>query len=115
MSRLLPAFRVLATVVGLLLIPLFLGWGVQLWGSGEWHEAAEELTHVLGPVHGMLYMLFFIVAVFLAYREAWDLPFTIVTLLCGTVPVLSFWAEHRATQRVRAEAAADAAHDVPVA
>jgi hypothetical protein len=27
----------------------------------------------------------------------------VVTLLCGTVPILSFWAEHRATARVRAE------------
>jgi hypothetical protein len=31
------------------------------------------------------------------------MPFTLVTLLCGTVPVLSFWAERRATARVRAE------------
>ena len=30
-------------------------------------------------------------------------PFTLVTLVCGTIPVLSFWAEHRATQRARAE------------
>ena len=28
------------------------------------------------------------------------LPFTAVTVLLGTVPILSFWAEHRATQRV---------------
>jgi hypothetical protein len=28
-----------------------------------------------------------------------------VTLICGTIPVVSFWAEHRATARVRAERA----------
>jgi hypothetical protein len=26
-----------------------------------------------------------------------------VTLVCGTIPLVSFWAEHRATRRVRAE------------
>ena len=39
----------------------------------------------------------------LGRRAGWDLPFTLVTLVCGTIPLLSFWAEHRATQRVRAE------------
>jgi hypothetical protein len=41
----------------------------------------------------------------LARRERWDLPFTLVTLVCGTIPILSFWAEHRATARVRARSA----------
>jgi hypothetical protein len=27
----------------------------------------------------------------------------VVTLVCGTIPLLSFWAERRATARVRAE------------
>jgi hypothetical protein len=31
------------------------------------------------------------------------MDFTLVTLVSGTVPILSFWAEHRATRRVRAE------------
>ena len=31
------------------------------------------------------------------------MSFTVVTLLMGTVPLLSFWSEHRATKRVRAD------------
>jgi hypothetical protein len=45
------------------------------------------------------------VAFTLSRRARWDLPFTLVTLLCGTIPILSFWAERRATSRVRRELA----------
>jgi integral membrane protein len=48
-------------------------------------------------------MLFLVTAFLLARKAKWDPAFTIVTLVCGTIPVLSFWAEHRATRRVRAE------------
>jgi integral membrane protein len=47
-------------------------------------------------------MIFLVMAFLLARREKWDPAFSITTLLCGTVPILSFWAEHRATARVRA-------------
>jgi integral membrane protein len=58
-------------------------------------------------------MIFLITAFQLSRRAGWDLPFTIVTLICGTIPVLSFWAEHRATARVRAEMAATAPTSSP--
>jgi hypothetical protein len=50
-------------------------------------------------------MLFLVMAFLLSRRAAWPIGFTLVTLLCGTVPILSFWAEHRATARVRRDAA----------
>ncbi len=103
MTNLLRGYRILATVVGLFLIPLFLGWGLELFASGEWHERASTFTDVAGPIHGLLYMLFFVTAALLSRKAAWDLPFTAVTLVCGTIPIASFWAEHRATARVRAE------------
>ena len=49
-------------------------------------------------------MIFLVTAFLLARRERWDLAFTVVTLVCGTIPLVSFWAEHRATARVRREA-----------
>lgn len=107
MTKLLTTYRVLATVVGILLIPLFAGWGVEIFGSGVWHDRAETLTEVLGPIHGLLYMLFFVTAVILSFKAEWDLPFTLVTLVSGTVVFLSFWAERRATARVRADHSAD--------
>ena len=47
-------------------------------------------------------MIFLVMAAMLS-RAALDLPFTVTTLIAGTVPILSFWAEHRATTAVRAQ------------
>ncbi|QBX55306.1 DUF3817 domain-containing protein [Nocardioides seonyuensis] len=127
MRKNLTAYRVMAFVVGVLLVILFfvgvpLGSfdGTEMWcleegrcafdstptwflpGSDVQHFG-ELLTEYLGVAHGWLYMLFLISAFLLSRRAGWDLPFTLVTLVCGTVPVLSFWAEHRATRRVRAD------------
>jgi integral membrane protein len=97
-------YRVMANVVGVLLIVLILV-GVPLKylaadGSSAQHTG-EWITTYLGIAHGWLYMIFLVTAFFLSRRARWDIGFTITTLVCGTVPILSFWAEHRATARVR--------------
>jgi integral membrane protein len=123
-SLLLP-YRVMANVVGVLLVVLIL-LGVPLanfdggpmWGvfpstpeltvpGSSAHDLGEWITHVLGVAHGWLYMIFLLVAFMLSRRAEWGLGFTAVTLLAGTVPLLSFWAEHRATRDVRTRIAAE--------
>lgn len=111
------AYRVMATIVGVLLVvlvlvglPLHYGYVVSdaAWlakDSGSGWQLGSDISAYLGVAHGWLYMIFLFCAFWLSRRADWDLPFTVVTLLCGTVPLLSFWAEHRATARVRAEAA----------
>lgn len=96
----------MANVVGVLLIILILV-GVPLKylteeGSSP-QLAGEWITQNLGVAHGWLYMIFLVMAFLLSRRARWSVGFTLVTLLCGTVPVLSFWAEHRATAQVRAQ------------
>ena len=121
MSRTLTAYRVMATIVGVLLIvlcligvPLANFDGTAMWGifdstptwvmtGSDANNLGEAITTYLGVAHGWLYMIFLFTAFLLSRRARWDLPFTLVTLLCGTIPILSFWAEHRATVRVRAE------------
>lgn len=109
MKAALTRYRILANTVGVLLIPLVLfAWprhilyteGSQVYEMGAW------VNTYLGPLHGFIYMIFLIFAFLLSRRAEWSLPFTATTLLLGTVPVLSFWAEHRATQDVRAKIAA---------
>ncbi len=108
MKTALLRYRVMANVVGVLLIVLILvgvplkylvqdGTSLQL--VGEW------ITQYLGIAHGWLYMIFLVMAFLLSRKARWSVGFTLVTLLCGTVPVLSFWAEHRATARVRSQLA----------
>jgi integral membrane protein len=117
----LTRYRVMATVVGVLLVVLCLVGvplanfdGTAMWGvfpstpdlfpvGSTAHDVGEAITTYLGVAHGWLYMIFLVTAFWLSRVAAWDLPFTLVTLVLGTVPVASFWAERRATARVRAE------------
>ncbi len=127
MKAALLRYQVMATIVGVLLVVLVLI-GVPLAnfdGSSMWqvfpstpaiwlegstpHAVGEAITTYLGIAHGWLYMIFLVVAFLLSRKASWSLPFTLTTLACGTIPVLSFWAERRATARVRARMAADAA------
>ena len=102
----LKAYRIMATIVGVLLVVLILvGMPLKylLTDGTDLQQAGEWITSYLGVAHGWLYMIFLFAAFWLSQRAEWEIGFTVVTLACGTVPVLSFWAEHRATSRVRAE------------
>ena len=106
MKAALLRYRVMANIIGVLLIVLVLV-GVPLKylsadGSGA-QQLGGWITMYLGIAHGYLYMIFLVMAFWLSRKARWTLSFTFVTLLCGTVPILSFWAERRATARVRAE------------
>ena len=104
MKNALLRYRIMANVVGVLLIILILV-GVPLKylssdGSAA-QDAGEFITTNLGILHGWLYMFFLVMAALLARKARWTIPFTITTLLAGTIPIVSFWAEHRATRSVR--------------
>ncbi len=113
MNAALNRYRVMATIVGVLLIVLCLV-GLPLneahlvnpaWfpeGSRA-QQVGDDISKYLGVAHGWLYMVFVVVAFVLSRKAKWDLRFTLVTLVLGTIPVLSFWAERRATARVRTE------------
>ena len=125
MAQALTRYRVMAYIVGTLLIVLVLigvplanfdgtpMWYVipstpELWAAGSTpHHVGEAITEWLGVAHGWLYMIFLVMAALLARKARWPLGFTAVTLLLGTVPVLSFVAERRATARVRAQMSAE--------
>jgi integral membrane protein len=100
----LTRYRVMAYVVGTLLVVLVLV-GVPLkyltpHGSST-QLVGEGITEYLGVAHGFLYMVFIATALDLARRCRWSLGFTALTVLLGTVPILSFVAERHASSRVR--------------
>ena len=69
-----------------------------------------EPVTVLGTAHGWLYGLFFLSAVDLALRAKWTLKGTLLTVLAGTVPFLSFCRRApRAPARPAPASASDAA------
>ena len=92
----LTRYRVMAWVVGVLLVALVLVAVPVKYAAG----VAEPVT-VLGTLHGWLYFIFFLTACDLAVRARWSLRDTVLTVLAGTVPLLSFFAERVATRRTR--------------
>ena len=105
-------YRVMATVVGVLLIVLIvIGVPLKYFAAEgtEPQQIGEFITTYLGTAHGWLYMIFLVTAAILARTARWSIPFTILTLLCGTIPLVSFWAERNATRRTREIMAAEPA------
>jgi len=93
-SRALTRYRVIAWIVGVLLIVLFCV-GIPLQFAAG-HGGVDE---VVGIAHGMVfYPLYLIVTVLLAWRVRMPPVRLLLTLVAGTVPFLSFVAE-RETRR----------------
>ena len=95
-SAALNRYRVMAWIVGVLLVAVVLV-AVPVDRLGGPHGPVT----VLGTLHGWLYFIFFLTARDLAVRARWSLRDTVLTVLAGTVPLLSFYAERVATRRTR--------------
>jgi integral membrane protein len=104
-------YRVLATVVGISIIVLVLiglpldklhtlSPGIFPVGSTG-QQLGHGISAILGTAHGFIYIGFVFVAFALSRLARWSITFTLVTLVSGTIPILSFWAEHRAVRRVQ--------------
>jgi integral membrane protein len=91
-------FRVVAYVVGSgLLVLVFVGVPLN-------HLAHRPgVVAVLGPLHGFLYIVYLLTALDLAFRCRWPLLRTLLVMLAGTVPFLSFVAERKVTRLLHAQ------------
>ena len=97
----LARYRVIAYVVGVGLIVLVLI-GVPLKYAG----GNDSVVAVVGPLHGVLFIVYLLATADLAVRCRWSLLRTGVVMLAGTIPFCSFVAERDVTRRVRASALA---------
>ena len=89
-------FRVLANVVGVVLLVLVLVAVPLRYLGGH-----EELSKTISPVHGFLYIVYLGVTFDLARRRGWSLVRTVLVMLAGTVPFLSFVVERRVAREVQ--------------
>jgi integral membrane protein len=99
MGSALTRYRVMAYVVGVLLIVLFFV-AMPL----KYLADSPTLVATVGPVHGFMYMVDRVTAFQLSVQQRWPLKRTVPILLAGTVPVLSFVAERWVTRHVRTPA-----------
>lgn len=102
MGPALTRYRVIAYVVGVVLIVLVLV-GMPLKYLGD----DPTVVQTVGPAHGFLYIVYLAATFDVARRARWPLTRTALVMLAGTVPFLSFYAERAVTRWVRAAGAAE--------
>ena len=92
----LTRFRVFAWVTGVALVLLvFVAMPLKYLGDDD------RLVRVVGVAHGWLYLAYLVTAFTVAYRLRWPPGRTVLLLLAGTVPFMSFVAERRVTREIR--------------
>lgn len=99
----LPRYRVMAWVVGTLLVILMcVGLPLKYLASDpNLNEIGRNINMYIGIAHGWLYMLLLFTAVDLGRKVQWRWQQLLSIALAGTIPFLSFVAEHFATKDVR--------------
>jgi integral membrane protein len=100
-------YRVMAWVTGTFLV-VMTAWMVL--GYGLWDYAASKpaLYSRLWMLHGFLYALYLITAVDLSFRLRYSLGRMLAVLVAGTIPFMSFVAEHFVTKDVHARLSQEA-------
>ena len=90
MNAALTRYRVMAWVVGVLLLALtFVAMPMKYLADNSTGVA------IVGPLHGFLYMVYLVAAFDLAMRAKWSVTRTLLVLLAGTIPIMSFVAERK--------------------
>ena len=89
-------FRVLAYVVGVMLLALVTAMGFKYLGD------QPRGVEIIGPIHGFVYAVYLAFALDLAIKARWSIRGTGLVLIAGTIPFLSFVAERTVTRKVRA-------------
>ncbi|WP_436500644.1 DUF3817 domain-containing protein [Actinokineospora sp. HUAS TT18] len=89
-------FRVLAYIVGVGLLALVGAMLLKYLGDN-----ARPMAFV-GPAHGFLYAVYLLFAFDLALKARWSVKGTLLVLVAGMIPFLSFVVERRVTHKVRA-------------
>ena len=86
-------YRVMAYITGVVLVILcFVGIPLQLAGY-------PALVNVVGTVHGILYIIYLVFAWMLSRKLQLANKPTVIMLLAGTVPIMTFIVERWITRR----------------
>jgi integral membrane protein len=100
-------YRIMAFTTGVVLIAGTVALILKV--SGVHHMEPE--TGYLWVAHGWLYLIYVIVTAMLGIRLRWPLPRYALVMLAGTIPTMSFVAEHFVTRAARV---AETPQPVPV-
>ena len=90
-------YRVLAWVTGIWLLLLV----AEMVAKYILKLEMPSWTMAIPPAHGFVYLVYLLLTLDLAIKARWRVPVTLVTLIAGTIPFLSFYVEHLRTREVR--------------
>jgi len=104
-SKLFPAYRVLAMLVGVLLAfcSLVVAPARYLAPDGSALQQWGETWSILWAVHGWVFIIYVAVSFLLWRQTRWSLPFALLVLVSGLIPLVIFYVERVVTRRIRAE------------
>ncbi len=94
--RTLTAYRFLAYTTGVVLLVFT----VEIIGK---YAFGVESFEWIAQVHGLVYMAYLIVTLYLAIQLQWTWRWTVPVVLAGTIPLMSFIAERKVVAKVRAD------------
>jgi integral membrane protein len=87
-------YRVMAYITGvLIIIVVFVGIPLQIWGHNT------IITDQVASVHGFLYIVYIVFAWMLATKLHMKPKPTVIMLLAGTIPIMTFIVERWITRR----------------
>jgi integral membrane protein len=103
-TRLFTVYRVLALIVGVLLIVGTVGSVLKylLPDGSALQQLGEDLTPVW-LIHGWIYIVYVVVAFVLTQKARWTIPQFLLMMVAGLIPGLIFWVERRVAAQLRAE------------
>ncbi len=93
----LTRYRIMAFVTGFVL----LSGTIALILKYTTHLRMEPGTGILWVAHGYLYLVYVIVTAILGFRLRWPLARYALVMVAGTIPTMSFVAEHYVTKQTR--------------
>jgi integral membrane protein len=109
-ARPLTRYRIMAFATGIVLVSATIALILQAAGVAH----MKGVNEVLWIGHGYFYLIYVMVAAVLGVRMRWPLPRYALVMLAGTVPTMSFVAEHFITRSVRTAAVAETPQPVPL-
>lgn len=100
MNAALLRYRVMAYAIGIgLAVLVFVGIPLQIAGH-------NQVVQIVGPIHGVLYIVYLVVALDLARRARFSFLEMLAMVAAGLLPILAFVVEHYMTKRVQEDMAA---------
>jgi integral membrane protein len=90
-------YRILALVVGTLLVLLVVGMVLKYGPTDE-----PAMAGIVAPLHGFVYMVYLAVSFDLWRRTGWPLSRMVLIVLGGVIPFMTFFVERKVVREARA-------------